>query len=1236
MKFTRAATLVILATAVLIPASVSFSAAAMTSLAPSLRSTSFQALSGTTGFSEGRSLQLDGSDAYVEIPYAQELNFLNAITIEAWVKRAGTRCETVVGNGWLESYWLGFCYAAIRFYRGSGTAVDGSASIPAGEWAHIAVTYDGQTRRYYVNGQLDRETSADAGPIMPANQLPLYIGADRDGGYYFQGLIDEVRIWSVVRSQAEIQSTLYQAIDTKQPGLLAVWHFDGDANDAVGGHHGTLAGDATFSPEGFPAGPPTPTATPTSTGTPSPTSTHTATPVATPTATATPTSTRTPTSTPTITSTPTKTPTPTALAPNTPTPTATSTPTRTSVSSVFVETPPTIDGYVGYGEWLMSERLELGRGFITMADDRFELEHGFITVANDAVRLYILIDLLEDTWDDPGAEDSFLLAFDVDRDGEITPEVDLLYALDPGTGNMRYSFFLGPGAWTFLQPATRSSKARGFGCFIADGSEIIVPERRCTRHRVWELGIDLAEIGLSLQHGGIARMGLRVASANPSFTEDIPSSFTLDFTNLIEVTVASPPAFHVYDPGASIRLWANAPETTQAIQIPGNWLPMVQDKTTVARVYVEVDEGAPSAVQVLLYGSREGVDLPGSPLSQLHTAPRIIDLERLDDVANFLLPTTWDEGTIELRAEIRKVFPPFELAGSQSRSVVFTPRETPLYWIVPINIGTSSSPVLPRPGGIFAEQRYLETVFPVPNVDWVMRPWLLVDITTNPDNIINQLNALYNRLELAWSVGLAESGEPPFDLPDQIIGSVRGWGSGNSNPTWIGGRGVVSRAEEGSHYLVDSTLVHEVTHNLDRSTDGTWGRHVSVGGCISAPGPDPEWPYDTGYIQEVGFDTGQPWVETSSRTTVVPSDVGDYMGNCGRSPAVEPVAWISPYRWDRLFSSFAPSSPLGMANAPLGELQQQVQTAYYISGRVNANGTGRLDPVLVQPGIPTEVISPGNYAIEVQDASGTPLLTVPFFASFVDVEGNPVETVQFGFQLPAQSGTAKILLKREDQVLDMLEVSENAPAVTVLQPNGGEQWSGLQSIEWSASDLDGDSLWFTILYTPDDGRYWLPVAGDVQGDSYEVDTSILPGGKGARIRVIATDRFNTAEDDSDGTFTVVAKPPETTILLPGDGARFSSGERIHFRGDASDAEDQSIPDESFIWFFDSTVFGTGRRVEAILPYGVHQVTLTVFDSDGKVASDHVTIFVGSRIYLPVLLKSSQGTALSSAHGSANN
>ncbi len=198
------------------------------------------------------SLRLDGNASYVEIPFAPDLNGFTAVTIEAWVKREATRCETLVGNGWQESYWLGFCNGPLRFYQADGRRADGSSLVPPGYWVHVAITYDGTTRRFYINGELDRETTENSGPLAGASGLPLWIGGDRHGGYYFQGLIDELRIWSVARSAEEIRATMYEEIDDALPGLVAVWHFNGDTRDAVGGHHGILRGNAWFSPEGFP------------------------------------------------------------------------------------------------------------------------------------------------------------------------------------------------------------------------------------------------------------------------------------------------------------------------------------------------------------------------------------------------------------------------------------------------------------------------------------------------------------------------------------------------------------------------------------------------------------------------------------------------------------------------------------------------------------------------------------------------------------------------------------------------------------------------------------------------------------------------------------------------------------------------------------------------------------------------------------------------------------------------
>ncbi|MGC9357607.1 MAG: LamG-like jellyroll fold domain-containing protein, partial [Anaerolineae bacterium] len=205
---------------------------------------------------EGQSLSLNG-DGFVRVADHPELNPADAITIEAWVWRdSAARCETVVGKNYTEAYWLGFCNGPIRFYTaGSGTSVDGNSAIPARTWTHIAVTYDGVTRRYYVNGELDLTSTANNGPLAD-NDSDLGIGFDPETAFNqnnFDGFIDEVRLWNRVRTQAEIQADMRRELFGSDPGLIAYWRFNETTDDYDGAGHddnGTLEGNAGFTPRG--------------------------------------------------------------------------------------------------------------------------------------------------------------------------------------------------------------------------------------------------------------------------------------------------------------------------------------------------------------------------------------------------------------------------------------------------------------------------------------------------------------------------------------------------------------------------------------------------------------------------------------------------------------------------------------------------------------------------------------------------------------------------------------------------------------------------------------------------------------------------------------------------------------------------------------------------------------------------------------------------------------------------
>jgi Concanavalin A-like lectin/glucanases superfamily len=73
-------------------------------------------------------------------------------------------------------------------------------------WTHIATTYDGTSQRLYINGVLVA-TKAQTGTIAAGNQ-PLRIGGNNVSGEFFQGLIDEVRVYNRALSAAEITTDM--------------------------------------------------------------------------------------------------------------------------------------------------------------------------------------------------------------------------------------------------------------------------------------------------------------------------------------------------------------------------------------------------------------------------------------------------------------------------------------------------------------------------------------------------------------------------------------------------------------------------------------------------------------------------------------------------------------------------------------------------------------------------------------------------------------------------------------------------------------------------------------------------------------------------------------------------------------------------------------------------------------------------------------------------------------------
>lgn len=148
----------------------------------------------------------------------------------------------------------GTAYAA-----GQNFPVTGSTTLQDGVWYHVAATYDttSATWSLYVNGVAETLTTplpTFAGVVPRSDSIQQFgIGTALDSSGnaagFFQGCIDEVRVWNYARSSADILANIETKITTGVAGLLGRYGFDAGSGTTAAGitatgaaPNGTLSG----------------------------------------------------------------------------------------------------------------------------------------------------------------------------------------------------------------------------------------------------------------------------------------------------------------------------------------------------------------------------------------------------------------------------------------------------------------------------------------------------------------------------------------------------------------------------------------------------------------------------------------------------------------------------------------------------------------------------------------------------------------------------------------------------------------------------------------------------------------------------------------------------------------------------------------------------------------------------------------------------------------------------------
>jgi hypothetical protein len=111
------------------------------------------------------------------------------------------------------------------------------------------------------------------------------------------------------------------------------------------------------------------------------------------------------------------------------------------------------------------------------------------------------------------------------------------------------------------------------------------------------------------------------------------------------------------------------------------------------------------------------------------------------------------------------------------------------------------------------------------------------------------------------------------------------------------------------------------------------------------------------------------------------------------------------------------------------------------------------------------------------------------------------------------------------------------PRVQVVTPNGGENWTSLHNITWTASDVNtDDTLHYDVLFSDDSGTTYVTLVKSTNKTSFEWDCSNLEKGDNYTVEVRVTDSIYFNSDWSDSEFSaglVVTTPlPTTTTTTP--------------------------------------------------------------------------------------------------------
>lgn len=641
------------------------------------------------------------------------------------------------------------------------------------------------------------------------------------------------------------------------------------------------------------------------------------------------------------------------------------------------------------------------------------------------------------------------------------------------------------------------------------------------------------------------------------------------------------------------------PDRPGSVRCPENDIQLIAGKTTVLRAYVDVAPGTPTVTTLSgvleTRQSESGSWNPTlTPINAPITAQRAANIDRgtADHTLNFRILAAWCYGTLETRLTVFDAAHPQE-AGFTSvpvtRTISFvdvSPLKIRLVRIRYRNDARGFDLDPPTTEDFWTTAEYVLKTFPIPDILIVRDSEELYDgnfksffNSGGPEaqgttgvifQILNDLIAAENLPSDVLYLALIPG--PPANQ------TAPGWAAGGKSITETNG----------------PVMAQEVGHN--RGFPG----HAPCppSGAPGSPADiDPNYPdYDQflpASIGEFGFDI-------VNSNVYDPAIYRDFMSYCGPT-------WVSPYTYEKLMKRFMLSTT---AIQPV-EIVHRQSELLYLSFTISHDGVVVPEETsfhlkgfrIPQVGISTP------YFVELHDKEGRILEVQRLHID--DVHRSLDDAYQdFFLALPWRAEADKVVFKREEKILHLIEIGKAVPEVEIKSPKGGGTLTGKQKVDWIAS-CDQKPLSYILRYSNDGGQSWHSLATRLTVSEFTVDLNALPGGQKCIFQVLASDEGIRTGVATSESFSVPPKPFKPSIISPQNGDTFALGESVHLFGVASSPDGSA---ESLNW--SSKIdghLGTGSQVIVhTLSAGRHCVTLSADDGCNGEASKSIYITVRPR------------------------